>query len=86
VARKAPARALRISSFANVRELAAAIYKFGKHWNDVLRRPFEARRQFKRRFGKMTKRLSMPTWIAGGTRVGSSNVAMVISGGAPSRS
>jgi len=24
-----------------VRELAAAIYKFGKHWNDVLRRLFE---------------------------------------------
>lgn len=33
--------ALRHRSFANVRDLAAAIYKFGKHWNNVLRRPFE---------------------------------------------
>jgi len=24
-----------------VRDLAAAIYKFGKHWNNVLRRPFD---------------------------------------------
>jgi len=33
--------ALSHRSFANVRELAAAIYKLGKHWNNVLRRPFE---------------------------------------------
>ena len=33
--------ALRHRSFANVRELAAAIYKFGKHWNNLLRRPLE---------------------------------------------
>jgi transposase len=33
--------ALRHRSFANVSELATAIYHFGKHWNEVVGRPFD---------------------------------------------
>lgn len=33
--------ALRYRSFANVSELTTAIYRFGKHWNRVTRRPFD---------------------------------------------
>jgi transposase len=33
--------ALRHRSFAGVAELAVAIYRFGKYWNDVIRRPFD---------------------------------------------
>jgi hypothetical protein len=33
--------ALRHRSFANVSELTTAIYRFGKYWNDVTRRPFD---------------------------------------------
>lgn len=33
--------ALRHRSFANVSELTAAVYRFGKYWNDVIRRPFD---------------------------------------------
>ena len=33
--------ALRHRSFASVDQLATAIYRFGKYWNDVTRRPFD---------------------------------------------
>jgi transposase len=33
--------ALRHRSFATVGKLATAIYRFGKYWNDVVRRPFD---------------------------------------------
>jgi transposase len=33
--------ALRHRSFGSVSELTTAVYRFGKHWNRVCRRPFD---------------------------------------------